>query len=612
MSSNYETFKRDEESDFLLPSGRFVGDRVPRQRNHRSPLGYFLLLCAVLSVLGVVYLNNFGGWSQSSSSETSGSNFDSSKSANLKSSPNKKPNFLVIIADDLGFSSLGYNQYDIAGSAPFLTELIKDGIMFTNYYAQEECTPSRAALLTGRYPITTGMQYHVVQPSQEWGLDTSEILLPSILKEYGNYKNYGIGKWHLGHHTPDYLPTARGFDQFLGYLTGEIFYWTKRLLQWRHNYDLLYMDDKCYDVYNSSDFSNYTTFLFTSKATDVIENHDFEENPMFMYLPFQAVHNPFDDTNHTSGIDSTLVPLSYYTSMSEETVGTTRMQYALTLYLLDQAVEKIVDSLKSVGQLDNTYIIFSSDNGGCYESGGRNGDLRGSKGSLYEGGIKVDSFIYSPLLPVEVRGTNYSGLTHISDWFPTILELAGIEYTATPEHKLDGVSQATAMKIGESANSRTNLLYNLYYNVEGFSFDLSTNGSFAIRDTRYKLMHAYDSNPLSEWYDFSSTMADDDNLDSGTCTQSVAMMGTYSKYLFDLQEDPNETNNLYMNSTYDDIKDALYSKVNFYAERTASDPSPVTSTSAYAVWSKHYHYIVPWSDAESTDLTFCTPSTFFK
>ncbi len=99
------------------------------------------------------------------------------------------------------------------------------GISLSNYYAQEVCTPSRAALMTGRYPISLGMQYDEVLSDSMWGLNTSETLLPEVLRDFVGYKNYAIGKWNLGHYTPYMLPTARGFDQFIGFMNGENYYW---------------------------------------------------------------------------------------------------------------------------------------------------------------------------------------------------------------------------------------------------------------------------------------------------------------------------------------------------------------------------------------------------
>ena len=127
------------------------------------------------------------------------------------------PHFVFILADDLGWNAIGYRDYDMSFTTPTLTQMAGDGIILSQYYSMEMCTPARGALLTGRYPLTIGMQYGVVSTDRPWGLDLSEQLLASALSNEG-YKTHIVGKWHLGHHSPRYLPTARGFDTFTGYL----------------------------------------------------------------------------------------------------------------------------------------------------------------------------------------------------------------------------------------------------------------------------------------------------------------------------------------------------------------------------------------------------------
>lgn len=123
-------------------------------------------------------------------------------------------------------------------------------------------------------------------------------------------------------------------------------------------------------------------------------------------------------------------------------VGDKRQQYAMSLVMLDNAVADLYKALEETNQLSNTYIIFASDNGACLYGGGKNAPLRGSKGTLFEGGTRVDAFIYSPLLPSTVTGSSYSGLMHVSDWFPTILDLAGVTtFKSKKGYEMDGISQ---------------------------------------------------------------------------------------------------------------------------------------------------------------------------
>jgi arylsulfatase A-like enzyme len=307
-----------------------------------------------------------------------------------------KPNIVFILADDLGYSSIGYEEFDLSFVSPFLTSMAKNGILMTNYYGQEICTPSRAALLTGRYPLTVGLQTGELQPVSTHGLNLTEILLPEVLRNLGGYKNYALGKWNLGHFSAQYLPTARGFDYFLGYMAGQVYYWSKHIPHYSTYKDFLFCDKNCYFGYGKDDSTTYSTFLYRDKSISLINQHDFDKNPMFLYLPFQAVHDPFDeyDGNYSTG-----VPRQYFedTAVYDLIVanisGKNRQQYAMSLSLLDHAVHKIYDTLDALGQVDNTYFVFASDNGGCYEAGGRNGELRGSKGTYFEGRIILFIFI---------------------------------------------------------------------------------------------------------------------------------------------------------------------------------------------------------------------------
>lgn len=229
-----------------------------------------------------------------------------------------KPNFIFILADDLGWNSIGYNDYDLAFTTPTLTSLAQMGVTMSNYYALEVCTPSRAALLTGRYPLSIGMQFGEVDPAVGWGLNLSETILPQILQNDGGYTTYMIGKWHLGHHSPRYLPTARGFDYFLGYMAGQSYHWSKREPNFVRFHDLLYGSKDCYAGYNGSDLHTYSTFFYADKAVDIISNHNYGDSPMFLYLSMQAVHDPFFDVRkYTSGIPVEYMDTTMYSAIMD-------------------------------------------------------------------------------------------------------------------------------------------------------------------------------------------------------------------------------------------------------------------------------------------------------
>ena len=534
------------------------------------------------------------------------------------------PNIIFILADDLGFSSIGYkeefrgyHEYDLSFATPVMTAMAQKGLIMSNYYAQEVCTPSRAALLTGRYPLSSGMQYGVIDTRVPWGLDLSEQTLAEVLRDAG-YKTHALGKWHLGHHTPKYLPTARGFQSFVGFLNGDSYYYSK-INPLEHTYvDLLRMDSKCYFPYTDSDLFDYSTTLYQNKAVEIIVNHD-QTSPLFLYMPFQAVHDPFDDV--ASFYDAKdAVPADIKDLIKTYIKGNKRTEYVYALYLMDQAVGSITEALESSGMMDNTYIIFASDNGGCNSAGGKVAPYRGTKGSLFEGGTHVDAFVYSPLLAPELVGKAHDKLMHVTDWFPTILEIAGVEHEPRAGYDLDGVSQFKSWTTGTAA--RTVMLYNSAYNVKERDFQYTTNSAFAIRTERFKLMHYFNSTYYAGWYDSETVSEDDEGSNESECsaTSSYVFLGDYTKALFDLQNDPYEQVNLY-DSTRGGIsvvKSQLYSLIDYYNMRSRTDlvKSVKALDAATLAWDSANGYIVPFQEDEGEDAetvfsssypSFCEP-----
>lgn len=521
--------------------------------------------------------------------------------------PKSKPNFLFIMVDDLGWNSLGREDNDFNSVVPTFHKMAANGVTLTQYYSQELCTPARSALMTGRYPIRYGLQYNEISGYDEMGLNLTETLLPQVLKNNG-YKTYALGKWNLGHYTPEYLPTARGFDEFLGYMTGFESYWTK-LGVWFGFPDFMSADSECYGFYN--DNTTYSMDIYTEQAVKTItEYHDFDAGPMYMYFASQAVHDPYydEDSIHEGG----MLPIEtgsdeVYNSVMSSVKGVKRQQQALALYRLDSSVDKLLTAIDSVGQSDNTYVIVASDNGGCIHTGGRNGPLRGGKGSLFEGGTRVDALVYSPgLLHSVLTGSRYTGMMHVSDWFPTILDWAGISYTPTDEYfAFDGVSQATALAEGPSANQREYVLYNAYVNVADKDLSLDTGTVAAIRDSRYKLMYGYTGLNDTLWYDVTETYWNDDELDDiyEHCSNLLAMGDTdaFEYMLFDLDADISERVNLYDNPDYADVQGRLTSKLYEFADSAALTKELVTEyTASVEFWVANDGYIQPWVFPETS------------
>ncbi|KAK6177633.1 hypothetical protein SNE40_015693 [Patella caerulea] len=345
----------------------------------------------------------------------------------------RQPNIVFVFADDLGYHDVGYHGSEI--KTPNIDRLSSSGVRLENYYVQPICTPTRSQFMSGRYQIHTGLQHGVIRPSQANALPRNSPTIAEKLQEVG-YSTHAIGKWHLGFYKEKFLPTNRGFDSFYGYLTGAEDYFDHYRCFGYCGYDL-HDNDK--NIFNGT--GQYSTHLFTEKAIDVIRNHD-QRKPLFLYLSYQAVHSPLQ------------VPRSYIRQYDNFTDKNRRI-YAGMVSCLDEGIGNVTDALKDYDMWDDTVFIFSTDNGGSIEEGGNNWPLRGWKGSLWDGGMRAVGFVCSSLL-------QYSGyndqLIHVSDWFLTLIKLAGARKNGTKP--IDGYDLWTT--ISENAPSpRKELLHNI-------------------------------------------------------------------------------------------------------------------------------------------------------
>jgi arylsulfatase A-like enzyme len=248
--------------------------------------------------------------------------------------------------------------------------------------------------MTGRYPTKTGI-YTIITPGAQWGLPLNERTLANALKDAG-YHTAITGKWHLGEFEKAYQPNARGFDQQYGHFFGSIDYYThsrNNQLDWYRNGEPLQEE-------------GYSTHLVAREACRTIENND-KKKPLFLYVPFNGVHSPFQAPEQ-------------YTKAYLNLEGN-RQKLAGMLAAVDEAVGQIMASLKKAGMLENTLIVFSSDNGG--PPPGNNAPLRDFKGTIYEGGTRAAAFACWPgQIPA---GKKISGAMHMIDWYPTLVTLAG-------------------------------------------------------------------------------------------------------------------------------------------------------------------------------------------
>ncbi len=321
----------------------------------------------------------------------------------------QKPNIVLIISDDQGWKDVGFHGSDI--KTPNLDALAAGGARLEQFYSQPMCTPTRAALMTGRYPFRYGLQI-AIPSAHEYGLPTDERILPQALKDAG-YETMLIGKWHLGHADRKYWPIERGFDHHYGPLLGEIDYFTHT----QHGVVDWFRDGRPIQE------TGYSTTLLGDAAVRAIEMKKPNE-PLFLDLSFNAPHAPFQ---------APAADLARYPDIADQA----RRAYAAQVTNMDHEIGRVVEALDKTGIRDNTLIFFQADNGDTRNpmfSGEvdtstlkslppDNGPYRAGKGTVYEGGTRVVSIANWPgrIKP----GTVVNEMIHETDLFPTLIGLAG-------------------------------------------------------------------------------------------------------------------------------------------------------------------------------------------
>jgi arylsulfatase A-like enzyme len=326
----------------------------------------------------------------------------------------EQPNFLLILVDDLGWGDLfSYGATDV--QTPHIDKLMSEGIKFTNFYANcPVCSPTRAALLSGRYQDLVGVP-GVIRTHQKnsWGyLDPDSKLMPELLQENG-YQTALIGKWHLGLTSPN-TPNERGFDFFHGFL-GDMMddYVTHR----RHGNNYMFKNDVEIDP------QGHATDLFSQWSCDYLNSYD-GGKPFFLYLAYNAPHTPIQPP------DEWLARIK----QREPELDEKRARLVALIEHMDDGIGKVLQTLKENGLEQKTIVLFTSDNGGQLNVGANNGPHRNGKGSLYEGGIKVPMCMKWPGKIQPGRSSDRIGLT--MDVMPTFFQAANISI----HFKIDGES----------------------------------------------------------------------------------------------------------------------------------------------------------------------------
>ena len=420
-------------------------------------------------------------------------------SSALHSPAAEKPNIIYFLADDLGWTDVGWHGSNI--KTPNLDKLAEGGAKLEQFYVLPVCSPTRAALMTGRYPIRHGLQVGVVRPWAQYGLPLDERTIAQALKEAG-YTTHISGKWHLGHFQPDYLPTHRGFDTQYGHYNGALDYFTHARdggHDWHRN------DQENHD-------EGYSTFLIGKEAVRVVDEAQ-PGKPFFLYVPFNAPHSPLQAPEEY---------LQRYAHITDKK----RQAYCAMVECLDEQVGHVLAALERRSLADKTLIIFSSDNGGPITIGATNGKLRGQKGTLYEGGTRVPALAHWPghIKP----GTVINEPLHIVDWFPTLVQLAG----APPDQKnpLDG-RDMWAVITASKPSPNEDILMNA----------VPTSGAIRAGNWKLVLNGQIDANNLEESGVAKSGVKKARPKQKGKAPGKKADEGIE---LFDLASDPYERNNL--------------------------------------------------------------------
>lgn len=412
-----------------------------------------------------------------------------------------KPNIVYIVADDLGWNDVGFHGSAI--QTPNLDRLALGGAILNAFYVQPFSTQTRAALMTGRYPMRYGLQTASIMPSSRYGLPVEERTLAQALKEAG-YATAFIGKWQLGHAKAEFWPTNRGFDYFYGSLSGQVDSVIENVAtaDWRRG-------DRPVKE------RGYVTSLLGKDAVNVISKRN-PARPLLLVLSFAAPAAPY-------GAPKEL--LEKYRDIQDHA----RRRYAAAVTALDDAVGQVMSALERNKMLDNTLIVFHSDNGGALPTrfptgdadvqnfAADNGVFREGRGSLYEGGVRV---VAIASWPGKIKAkTVVTDMLHVTDMYTTLINLAGAS-TEQPE-KLDGMDQWPTL-----ADGRPGARKEILINVEEFRG--------ALRVGEWKLVVHAALPRMLELFDISNDPEEAQNLADRNAERVSQMLAKLNDYAYEM------------------------------------------------------------------------------
>ncbi|GAA4436420.1 sulfatase-like hydrolase/transferase [Bremerella cremea] len=326
---------------------------------------------------------------------------------------------VVLLADDMGWNSVGYHNAEF--QTPNIDSIAADGMTLNRFYVAPMCSPTRAGLMTGRYPIRFGCARAVIPPYRDFGLPTSEVTLPEMLATLG-YENRGIfGKWHLGHRRAKWHPLAQGFTHFHGHYNGAIDYFELSrdgVRDWHVGYE-------------TSDQQGYATDLIAETAAEWIVESAKADAPYFCYVPFNAPHSPYQAPDDA---------IAQYGNLPDAQGRNEKQReiYKAMIGRMDEGVGRILKAIELTGEADNTMVWFFSDNGGVGNLRGINQPLKGSKLTVFEGGTRVPACVR---WPAKIKaGQSCDVVCGYIDLLPTLVAIAGGKSQSLTDKPLDGIN----------------------------------------------------------------------------------------------------------------------------------------------------------------------------
>lgn len=399
-----------------------------------------------------------------------------------------RPNVLVFYADDLGYGELAVQGFTKDIPTPNIDSIARNGVRFTQgYVAATYCSPSRAGLMTGRYPTRFGHEFNAV--ARRSGLSLQETTMAQRLKSLG-YATAAIGKWHLGGEASrDYYPTSRGFDEFYGTLNNTPFYHPTQFVDSR----------KSLDVVNVGDKNFYTTDAYAARAVDWLGKQG--DKPWFLYLPFNAQHAPLQAPKKY---------LDRFPDIADEK----RRIFAAMLSSMDDAVGVVMDKVRGMGQENDTLVFYIADNGGPTQSTtSGNGPLRGFKMTTFEGGPRVPFMMqWKGKLP---GGKIDTRPVMNLDVLPTVVAAAGGKID--PAWKLDGVDLLPYLRDGNTARPHETMYWRF-------------GDQWAIRHGDWKLVVSRGGSGTPELYNLADDVGESRDLASAEPSRVAELQKLYGQW----------------------------------------------------------------------------------